>query len=564
MLDDSEVTGGREVNGEVFKPPPSMARSAADWATSFIRGLAKGTIGLAGLPGDASNLVGQGVLAAGRAIGLPEPPESAKNARGTLLPTSETLTKSLPEAAQKALEQKAETAGGKYAQSVGEFIPGVIGGEGSLARKAVQAIAGGAGGEAGAQIAEKIAPDYETAARVLGGITGQGLPGTVRKAIAPSNIEPERQAAADFLKKKGVDITAGDLSGSKVTKHTEHALGTSPGSGGAYDAARRNTDKQFTAAALKEIGEKGDAATPEVMERAAKRIGKDFDNLAAANSVKPDMKYVADLLGAEQKYNDLFLHPLNKPIVEKLVEQQMQNVSRGTLSGKAYQAQASALREIQMGHGDTRVRSFAADLRDALDDAMERSIKKNNPDDLGKWQEARRQYRNLLVLERAAAAGGVDAAAGVVSPGHLRQAVVAEQGRRSYARGKGDFDKLARAGNLLLTKPPTSGTAERAFLHAIPAGIGATIGHGLEGNLGGAAGTMAGLAAPGVAGRAAMSKPMQGYLKNKVAEKLGIDPATLDSLSPPMLDKIVRSAIGTHANERPYKGPNLGPLQGNQ
>ena len=449
-----------------------------------------------------------------------------------------------------------ETTGGKYAQSVGEFVPGLVGGPGGVVRKGIQAVVGGAGSEAAGQVAKEYAPDHETAARVLGGITGQSVPGMVRKAIAPSNIEPERQAAADFLKKKGVDITAGDLSGSKVTKHAEHALGTSPGSGGAYDAARGKTDKQFTSAALKEIGEKADAATPEVMDRAAKRIGKDFDNLAASNSVKPDMPYVADLLKAEQKYNDLFLHPLNKPIVEKLVEQQMQNVARGNLSGKAYQAQASALREIQMGHGDPRVRSFAADLRDALDDAMERSIKKNNPDDLGKWQEARRQYRNMLVLERAAAAGGVDAAAGVVSPGHLRQAVVAEQGRRSYARGKGDFDELSRAGNLLLTKPPTSGTTERAFLHAIPAAIGGTLGHAAEGNLGGAAGTMAGIMAPGMTGRTLMNPAVQGYLKNQVAKKLGVSVEYLDSLRPEMKEKMLREALADHG----WQATDLPPI----
>lgn len=562
-IPDSEVTQGRASDEPVYNPPPSMARSASDWATSFIRGLAKGTEGNIGLPGDAVNALSHGSKVASDyisdKIGIDRGPEPSSF---NLLPTTEQIDKTIGgdekrrNAVGKFLDKKPETTGGKYAQSVGEFVPAVVGGEGSLVRKGLQAITGGVGSEAAGQVAKSIAPDHETAARVLGGITGQGVTGTVRKAIAPANIEKEREAAAEFLKKKGVDVTAGDLSGSKQTKYAEHALGTTIGSGGAYDTVRKKIDKQFTSAALKEIGEKADAATPEVMDRAAKRIGKDFDNLAAANSVKPDMPYVADILKAEQKYDDLFLHPLNKPIVEKLVEQQMQNVVRGNLSGKAYQAQASALREIQMGHGDSRVRNFASDLRDALDDAMERSIKKNNPNDLGKWQEARRQYRNMLVLERAAAAGGVDAAAGVVSPGHLRQAVVAEQGRRSYARGHGDFDELTRAGNLLLGKPPSSGTSEREqLLHAIPTAVGGTVGALMEGAPGAAVGSAVGAVGPGLSGRALMTPAVQDYLKNQIAKSMGVSPDYLDTLRPGMIDKLIRSGLAEHGRTSTQSEP---------
>jgi hypothetical protein len=555
-IPDSEVTQGRASDEAAFTPPPSMARSASDWATSFIRGLAKGTEGMVGLPGDAVNALSHGSKVASdyisEKIGIDKGPEPSGL---TILPSTEQVNKFVGgdekrrNAIGKFTDAQPETPGGKYTQSIGEMVPGMVGGPGGLVRKGIQAVAGGVGSEAAGQAAKEYMPDHETAARVLGGIAGQGVPGVVRKAIAPSNIKSEREAAAEFLKKEGVDVTAGDLSGSKVTKHAEHALGTSPGAGGAYDITRDKINKQFTSAALKHIGEKGEELSPEVLRDASRKIGGEFDGLAARNSVKPDMAYVADALKAQQKYDDLFLNPLHKPLVEKIVEQQMNNVARGDISGKAYQAQASALREIQRGHGDQRVRDFAADMKDALDDAMERSIKKNNPDDLGKWQDARRKYRNLLVLERVAAGGGEDAAAGVVSAPRLRQAIVAEQGRRSYARGYGDFDELARAGNLLLSKPPTSGTSERAFLHAIPAAIGGVAGHALEGNVGGAAGTMLGVMAPGTTGKALMNPAVQGYLKNQIAKKLGVSVEYLDSLRPEMRDKLFRSTLAEHGRE---------------
>lgn len=75
-------------------------------------------------------------------------------------------------------------------------------------------------------------------------------------------------------------------------------------------------------------------------------------------------------------------------------------------------------------------------MRESLDDAMQRSIAQNNPRDLGGWQQARRQYRNMLVVEKAATGAGENAALGLISPSQLRNATV-QQGRRAFARGLG-------------------------------------------------------------------------------------------------------------------------------
>ena len=539
-IPDSEVTQGRASDEAPFTPPPSMARSAGDWATSFIRGLAKGTEGMAGLPGDVSDLVGEGVKKLGHAAGLPDPPPNA--GRGTLLPSTETIDRTVGgdekrrNAVGNFLDKKPETTGGKYAESIGEFVPAVAGGEGSLVRKGLQAVTGGVGSEAAGQAAQSLTPDHETAARVLGGIAGQSVPGMVKKAVTPFPIKPERQAMVDTLRKEGVEPTAGDVTGSKSLKRAESTLGGAPGAGGAYEEAREKVGDQFTRAALKRIGEDADRATPEVMERASTRIGKQFDDLSARNSAKPDMRFATDVLKAQQDYDHLFVDPLKKPIVEKVVDTVMNHISSGNIDGKTYQAQRSMLERMRRGYkADPEVSGFLAEVRDALDGVMERSIAKNNPNDLGAWKDVRNQYRNMLTLEKVASGGGEAAAEGIVSPARLRQAAVSTGGKKSYAQGGGDFGELSRSGNALLTQPSSSNTAERGFLHALAGGA-------LHPS------TWASLIAPGTTGKAIMSKPAQDYLKNQLAAKLNISPSNLD--------KIVRSALAEHGRQ----ATNLPPI----
>jgi hypothetical protein len=123
---------------------------------------------------------------------------------------------------------------------------------------------------------------------------------------------------------------------------------------------------------------------------------------------------------------------------------------------------------------------------------MERSIATHNPADAGAWREARNEYRNLLVLEKASTAAGSNAAEGIISPSSLRNATINTQGRRNYARGNGDFADLARAGEAIMKPLPNSGTAPRQYMqHLITA-----LGSGAGGMVASIPGMVAGAAAP--------------------------------------------------------------------
>jgi hypothetical protein len=145
---------------------------------------------------------------------------------------------------------------------------------------------------------------------------------------------------------------------------------------------------------------------------------------------------------------------------------------------------------------------------------MERTITAGgNTADIAAWQEARHHYRNLLVVEHAATARSPAAASGAISPSQLHGADQAVRGRRAYARGQTDYSDLAHAGEEVLIRPPQSGTAPRVAVRAIPAILGALLGHQVEGGLGAAVGAVA---APVVAGGTMMSRPVQAALGNQL------------------------------------------------
>lgn len=159
------------------------------------------------------------------------------------------------------------------------------------------------------------------------------------------------------------------------------------------------------------------------------------------------------------------------------------------------------------------------DLSTSLDDAFERTLQRNgNTADLDALRQARNQYRNLLVIEKAATGAGSATAEGLLSPSQLKGAVV-QQNRRAYARGQGDFADLARAGEAVMRPLPNSGTAPRQHFQnlvtALGSGIGGVLGGAAGGPAGGLAGVLAGAGAPSAAAYGLMSRPVQAYLGNQ-------------------------------------------------
>jgi hypothetical protein len=482
---------------------PGWKETAIDAVKSAGRGFVKGAIGVAGLPGDVSELVGKGVKAVGSAMGLPEPsPED--EARAQRLPTSTGIQKGVEKVIGRPLGRP-ETAAGKYAESIGEFIPASLAGGENLIPKMLSAIAGGTGAEFF---------DEQTSgmpyARLVGGFLGALSPAAAAKAISPMSVPASRQAYVDRLRSEGVEPTAGQVTGRRPLQYMESHWGESPLASQKASETLQKPLEQFTRAALARVGVTADRATPEIIDKAFTRIGKQFDDLSSRNNAKLDSTYMMDLFQARQDYNHLFLDPLRKPVVEDVIDHAVNQVTKsGIMDGPQYKALRSKIERMRRNNSrDPETSMFLAQVRDAMDGVMERSIAANNPADLGAWKEVRRQYRNMLPIENAVTGAETK---DLITPAKLRQGVVS-QDRRGYARGKGDYGELAKAGNVVLETLPQSGTAPRQLTSS---GVLHQIG-------------------TGVAGSALMSPAVQGYLKNQVAA--GVN-------APGGISSLVRSGI---------------------
>ena len=404
---------------------------------------------------------------------------------------------------------KPETTAGKYASTVGEFLPGTLVGPGGVARGIATGVAGGLGSEAAGQATQGTA--YEPAARIAGGIAGILAPSAAARVATPLPATAERTALAATLDAEGVPLTAGQRTGSKALQYAESVSADTPLGGGKAAAMQEEQRSAFTSAALKRAGIDAERATPEVMAGGRNRLNQQFDDLASRNTLVMDQPFAQNLGNVVENYFGLVPPSRRAPAVEKYVNDLMQVAeSGGQIEGRAYSAMRSDLTKQAetLRMSDPATSDAFRGLRNALDENMTRSI---SPADAQAWGEARRQWGNLKDLEKAAGSAGEAAAQGSISPAQLRSAVASGNQKGGYVRGQGDFADLARAGVGVMSPLPQSGTAPRqaaqAWLNPASAVAGA---YAL-----GPVGALAGLFGPAMMSRAIMSRPVQAYLGNQ-------------------------------------------------
>lgn len=413
--------------------------------------------------------------------------------------------------------------GRRMAEDIGATtIPllGTVGRAAQPLRMAATELGLGAGSGAGAAIAQEKAPDQplmEIGGQILGMLSVGGLAKGAKKLITPFDIPASRQAAIDVMEREGVALTPGQKTGSKSLQYLESELGGAK----IADMTDAQAD-QFTKAALGRAGISGERATPEVMAEGLRRIGDEFDGLAARNTMVADQALANDLTGVWGDYTNVVNPSARVPAVENTIRDVANALTAngGTLSGEAYQTLASRIEKIARGTSDNELASALRGIKASLDGAMERTLQAQNSPDLGAWRQARSDYRNFLVLEKAAQGAGENAAMGAITPAKLRAAAQSVYGKRSFVTGRDPFAELAQAGQATMTPLPQSGTAPRVaarnMLMNAPAVAGGFLGHELGQLPGAALGWAAGKAVPNMATAAILSRPGQAYLTNQL------------------------------------------------
>lgn len=214
----TRITVNAPSNGPKLVPVDHDPFAAPSTLTDVLKsagvGLAKGAIGLAGLPGDVAELGAQGIDAASRFVG---------DKIGVDVPVRAPQEPTYGSAQlQRAIESKTgefykpQTTAGEYAQTIGEFAPGALM-PGGVAARAGQVIVPALASETAGQLTKGTAaePYARFAGALVGGI-GTSLasrPGTAASAIRaqlPEGVTPQMVDQAQVLttqaRQQGIDL----------------------------------------------------------------------------------------------------------------------------------------------------------------------------------------------------------------------------------------------------------------------------------------------------------------------------------------------------------------------
>lgn len=353
-----------------------------------------------------------------------------------------------------------------------------------------------------------------------GGAIGAAVPmlgAAARRLITPfsKELSPEAARQAAVLAREGIELTPGQATGSQIARVAEDFLEAIPGGGGSPRLGKQQ--QQFTEAALRRAGSNAPLATAEALNENLARLQKNFDDISSKHIVFFDKSFDNAVSKLESKLAKGIV-PEERGFVQEYL-QDLGNLRNRVLTGTDYQAIRSDITEtINAYSNKPKVVSALKDIRRAIDDQAEKSIKRVSKDDWALWQKTNREYAVQKTIERAVSAAGPDAASGIITPANLRAANRIAGGRSAQARELGALGELSNAGVAILSPPPGMASSRSFTSRAL--GQAGLLGAGAAGvysaNEFGPAYGAASVAAPVIAGLTYFSPLGQKYLRNRV------------------------------------------------
>ncbi|MBX9925859.1 MAG: hypothetical protein K2Y05_05835 [Hyphomicrobiaceae bacterium] len=314
----------------------------------------------------------------------------------------------------------------------------------------------------------------------VGGAIGAVTPlaGRVIGAGVNKLMAPAADGSTNYLLQKaaqlGIPIRPAQVSTSPFVNKLDQMVPKIPGSG--MGKAIGEQQEGFNRAVAKTFGEDATAITPEVMAAAKKRIGSEFDAVEKGTTVQFDQPLISKLDAVVRDASDV-LEPGQVTPLAKRVGSIIDLAKNGEFDGKTFNnmmKKGAPLSRLQKST-DPNVQYYAGQIREALQDAIERSA---TPEMAQRYNLARLEYRNMKTIQPLAE----KAATGNVSPLLLLNEVRKANPNFAYGSG-GDLADLARIGQRFMKQPPDSGTplgnkVLDLFTHNIPTLAGAAIGAG--------------------------------------------------------------------------------------
>jgi hypothetical protein len=347
--------------------------------------------------------------------------------------------------------------------------------------------AGGVAGRVGQAVA---APRTITGAATAGGLLGAAQPvgeeesramnvgtgaigGTVGNVAArslarlaqpvTSAATPQVTRAVQRLEQAGVPVDVAARTGSENLRAVQRFLTDNPLSASVMKRGQEATQTAFNRAALKLIGEQGDAAIPQVLAQADDRIGAVMDRVARQTGIQVDDRMLSELVALEDSAR-MTLEPAKLAPLQAQFNNILGKLEPGdSIPGDAYQRIRTLARQLG---ADSALAGVSKQLRETVDSALERSAGKEAAAAL---KLARKQYRNLERIKESM--GNTETGDIPIAKLASATSVKRERGAALMGRGDADLARLSRSANTMRDTFPQSGTTPRAAIQALGAAI---------------------------------------------------------------------------------------------
>jgi len=418
---------------------------------------------------------GRGALQSVKDIGFGAQQLGAELGAAAGLVQPETVRGLREEQAKRAAESEAfmGTGAGKagyLAGSVGSMlIPGAalgrVPGIAGAAARGLSAPATFTGAAAGGGLLGALQPLQGKESRATsaalgaaGGLAGQAISRGVGRALQPSRSKPSPQAAKAIkrLQAEGIPVDLAEEAGSENLRAVRRFLTDNPISASAMKKGEEARQAAFNRAALKTIGEQGEAAIPEVLSRADQRIGSVMDDIAKNTRVKVPGKLLDTMAQVERDAAMILSDAEAGPLRQQLNNILSKIGDDDAIPGAAYQNARRLASQLSAKPG---VSPLGRQLREALDEALQDSVPKAQVDAI---KTARKQYRNLMRIQESIGTTEL----GDISIPRLAAATSrkAERGAALMDRGDAELARLARSARTFQETLGQSGTAPRQAL----------------------------------------------------------------------------------------------------
>jgi hypothetical protein len=400
-------------------------------------------------------------------------------------------------------------------------------------------------------VASKMVPEWAAPATELAVDAAAGTGAS--RVVSPIRTvtPPGRQQLVENLQNEGVPLTAGEVTGSKPLLKTEQILGQAPGSAGPIASDVQAQQAALNRAVASKAGLDADTLEPTTLNAHMTNLGQQIGALASNNNMPIDAQF-AQTLGQIRQSLPFMKSDAAQEIQARLTQLNgmitLDANGNPIVAGPAFQSLVSDLNDAIRGSSGT-TQTKLLQLKDTLRQQMESGM---SPDDAAEWRQLNRYYANGKVIQDAMGAAGAKPAVGDISLPQLRVAINSSMGQDAYARGYGDLNNLARAGQSVLRAPADSGSPQGILINRLlqtASTIGAGVGglyHGVEGI---AAGAGAPLAGPWVIGQAMRGRipftnysPGQGYLTNQLTRN--VDPRIVAAITQAANDEERRNTLG--------------------